>query len=353
MSGMSATARPAGRRAFTLVELLVVIAIIGVLIGLLLPAVQAAREAARRAECTNNLKQIGIAIQNYEAQLGTYPSGYVIDAAAHSGDSRKSHNVESWGWAVLLMPFIEMGPLHDKLKPKERELMVLIRDFPQDHALLQTYIPEYACPTDPVQGTLEYRWRHFNGRGMSSKFEVGQMNYVANMGLYDRPWQGGWPYMNNGSFFGNSEIRSTEIYDGTSHTFAIGERDSRCYAASWPGVRNPPGPCNWGIYHTLGRVSFKLNSPEDPQWHKDRGTWNSGGSCNNCSEAFSSMHSGGANFLMCDGSVHFVSEYIEFSNAGLSYNQLRHGKAVTKPGRLGLYQRLGIRDDEQEVSGLD
>ena len=352
MSGTSATDRldaRRNRRAFTLVELLVVIAIIGILIGLLLPAVQAAREAARRAECVNNLKQIGIAILGYETQLGSYPSAYVIDAAAHSDDN----NVESWGWAVLIMPFIEMQPLYDGLNPKERELMELLRDAPADHDLLQQYIPEYACPSEKVSATLKYDWRHFNGRGMTTKMEVGKTNYVACLGLYDKPWQSGWPYMNNGVFFGNSSIRSIEIFDGTSHTFAVGERDSRCYAATWAGVRNPPGPCNWGIYHNLGRVSFKLNSPEDPQYFKDLNTWNKGGSCNNCSEAFSSAHPGGANFVMCDGSVHFVSENIEFSNAGLTDANIRSGTTVTQPEQLGLYQRLGIRDDGEPVKGLD
>jgi prepilin-type N-terminal cleavage/methylation domain-containing protein len=91
-------------RGFTLVELLVVIAIIGILVGLLLPAVQAAREAARRMQCSNNLKQIGLAAHNYESSMKVLPSGYV-----------RTNNQEGWGWAALLLPYTEQGSLYEQL----------------------------------------------------------------------------------------------------------------------------------------------------------------------------------------------------------------------------------------------
>jgi len=341
-----APARSLRRRAFTLVELLVVIAIIGILVALLLPAVQAARESARRTKCVNNLKQIGLAVHTYAQALGTFPSGFVIDAAAQSNDNE----VESWGWHVFIMPFIELQPLYDQLDPGNRTLMDLLANSPADHPLLQQYLAIYACPSDIKQATLDRNSRHFYGRGNTARIEVGKTNYVGSLGFFDKPWRSGWPFMNNGVLFGNSTIRPAEVFDGTSHTFLAGERDMRCYAASWPGVRNPPGPCNWGIYHNLGRVSFKLNSPYDPEYHKSRGTWGSptNGFCDCCVEGFSSRHPDGANFVMCDGSVHFVSDDIHYDEG--SNND--RGTTLTDLAGIGLYQRLGIRDDEQPIEGF-
>src|SRR5688572_28345613 len=97
--------RQNAHEAFTLVELLVVIAIIGVLVALLLPAVQAAREAARTAQCTNNLKQIGIALHNYHDTLQTLPSGWIM----------KAGNEAEWGWTTFILPYAEQQPLYEKL----------------------------------------------------------------------------------------------------------------------------------------------------------------------------------------------------------------------------------------------
>ena len=99
------------RPAFTLVELLVVIAIIGILIALLLPAVQAAREAARRSQCTNNLKQIGLALHNYHDTHKSFPTGMVTFWPDPPGSHVTDEPV--WGWAALVLPFIEQKPLHD------------------------------------------------------------------------------------------------------------------------------------------------------------------------------------------------------------------------------------------------
>ena len=101
-------------KGFTLIELLVVIAIIGVLVALLLPAVQAAREAARRAQCVNNLKQIGIALFNYESSIGTFPPGY-IDYQNNSNNTPDLDMGPGWGWAAMSLPFLEQQPLYNAI----------------------------------------------------------------------------------------------------------------------------------------------------------------------------------------------------------------------------------------------
>jgi prepilin-type processing-associated H-X9-DG protein len=135
-----------------------------------------------------------------------------------------------------------------------------------------------------------------------------------------------------------------EIIDGTSTTFLLGERDSYCLSASWIGTRNPAGANMWGAAWSLGRVSaLKLNHPET-------------GAHDTCTEGFSSKHAGGANFAFCDGSVSFISEDIEFNDAG---NNKANSPDLFKPQSamgslqmtIGAYQRLGVRNDELPTSG--
>src|SRR5262249_7031541 len=156
--------RPAIRRrpGFTLIELLVVIAIIAVLIALLLPAVQAAREAARRAQCTNNLKQMGLAAQNYQQTNNTFPMGG-YDAAAASGVF--SGAVWEHGCLVPILPFMEQGPLYAAYNSNLRY------STPQNTTILATNIQAYWCPSDPLvsQNTLSYGYNvaHNSYRGVS------------------------------------------------------------------------------------------------------------------------------------------------------------------------------------------
>ncbi len=111
-------------KGFTLVELLVVIAIIGILVGLLLPAVQAAREAARRMQCSNNLKQLGLAALNYESTFKKFSPGFIC-ARPLVPDANNS-NVEAWGWTVLVMPFVEQGNLYNLLGASQMSLADLL-----------------------------------------------------------------------------------------------------------------------------------------------------------------------------------------------------------------------------------
>ena len=122
---ITATISSRPRRGFTLIELLVVIAIIGILVSLLLPAVQAARESARRMQCLNNLKQIGLALHNYESTNRCFPPAYVQGSGVATGvayginyPDDGSNGLTGWGWGALLLPFIEQGNLYKSLETR-------------------------------------------------------------------------------------------------------------------------------------------------------------------------------------------------------------------------------------------
>ena len=344
MSGTKIGRRPenrSARSAFTLVELLVVIAIIGVLIAMLLPAVQAAREAARRMSCTNNLKQIALALHNYHDLHKTFPQGYMVQGKM----------TEAWGWTVFVLPFLEQKPLYDKLDVNNRRLTDFLDDG-TDIALLQTPLSDFRCPSDTTEDLLPYDLRHFKGVTWAKHpdFKPATSNYMGDRGMFDKPGA----FKNDGVFFGNSRVSFASISDGTSNTFLVGERDERCAAGTWIGARNPPGPDMWSVFFMLGRVSIKLNDPRN----RNPST---GQRSNTCTEGFSSMHPGGAFFAFCDGSVHFINEDIEFDNAGLT--TIDH---FTRPQNFpsnypntnadladfGTYQLLGIRADGQPMQGF-
>ena len=315
-------------RAFTLVELLVVIAIIGILVSLLLPAVQAAREAARAAGCQNNLRNVSLACLNYESSLRTLPPGFI------SQDTK----TEAWGWSVFILPYLEEQSLYDRLGVEQRRLADLFVAAGGDLtspeiALVQSHLAIYRCPADETPTLLPGSGpgdRHFRGNNTPKDFEPAASNYIGVKGFFDRRcyWPTGELCDNNGTFFGDSRVTMQRIEDGTSKTFLLGERDLRCQSGTWIGVRNPPGAGMYGSHMLIGRVSVRLNYPLN-------------GAHNTCTEGFSSDHVGGAYFAMSDGSLRFVSEGIDFNNQGLD---LVSGAGFPIPG-LGVYQRLGVRDD--------
>jgi prepilin-type N-terminal cleavage/methylation domain-containing protein/prepilin-type processing-associated H-X9-DG protein len=369
--------RPASAlvRGFTLVELLVVIAIIGVLVALLLPAVQAAREAARRAQCQSTIKNIALAVLNYESARKTLPVGFVSQA----GD------IEAWSWSTFTLPYLEQQSMYNRLRPSSTYLMppngarsgkrnladvfMAASSNPSELEPLQTPLPIFRCPSDDTPDTVPFdgserlprtddsgKWeRHFNGLysgPLTPQFTPSTSNYVGSRGFVDvacRSLNGNDQATNwvgdpekcegNGVFAGLVPVELKQITDGTSSTFLLGERDSFCLAATWIGIRNPPGANMYGVGWILGRVSLPLNHPET-------------GDHDTCTEGFSSKHPGGGNFAFCDGSVTFISEDIEYEDAD-NYSEVavKHFQPVKNGKTIGAYQRLGVRNDELGMGG--
>jgi prepilin-type N-terminal cleavage/methylation domain-containing protein/prepilin-type processing-associated H-X9-DG protein len=263
----------ASKRAFTLVELLVVIAIIGILVGLLLPAVQAAREAARRCHCVNNVAQIALAIHSYEFNTEHLPSG-VVNA---SGPIRNEPIGQHVSWIVQVLPQLEQanvyrafdqttGAYSDKNKPAVRQLLSVL-----------------VCPSASTP----------NRTGIEPF--VAPSNYAGCHNDAEAPIDAN----NNGVFFLNSRLRFSEILDGTSQTILIGE--------SLPGQLD----LGWasGTRATL-RNTENFQAPSRVQGDgrvtiEPAGSLNVGG--------FASSHTGGSAFAFADGSVQFLSYAIEAS----------------------------------------
>src|SRR4051794_18478263 len=196
------------RRAFTLVELLVVIAIIGLLVALLLPAIQAAREAARRAQCKNNLKQIGLALHNYESARRAFPPGFVSRSVAINGPGLGP----GWGWAAHILPHLEESSLNVDLKREITDpLYDSIRVMP---------LSVFRCPTDAVEEPI-VTVRNSAGTELT---KVAFGNYVGVGGTFEVTV---YPDTGSGLFVRNRPIRIKEITDGMSHTIMVSERASR------------------------------------------------------------------------------------------------------------------------------
>jgi prepilin-type N-terminal cleavage/methylation domain-containing protein/prepilin-type processing-associated H-X9-DG protein len=205
------------RRGFTLIELLVVIAIIAVLISLLLPAVQSAREAARRAQCVNNLKQIGLAMHNYHSAVGSLPWGdgpWWIEWSAHT----------------LLLPYLEQGPIYNTINFADVELPnflpALNIDNPVNSTATYTVISVFNCPSDgdrltEVSGHNSY----MANSGSAPNCAYGG---IAGTPAWNSPAAGPFIYSDSGSYtgltFGGSSVSLASITDGTSNTAAFSER---------------------------------------------------------------------------------------------------------------------------------
>ena len=311
------------RRGFTLIELLVVIAIIAVLIALLLPAVQAAREAARRAHCINNLKQMGLALQNYHDAIGTFPMSYAARGKFVDG---ATDTAPGWGWGTMILPQLEQGPLFNAVN------FSLSVEAPQNSTVIGSTLSAYLCPSDPISGGP---FNVLNSAG-SVLATMGPSSYAACVGDDSTDSTTGLNNdgLGNGVKFRNSGIRMAGIIDGTSQTITIGERAWSINSGPWAGVvtngvisRGPANPCpKTGALYYLAATLVQahtnvLNTDTDPDGGLDD---------------YSSRHPGGANFVFADGSVHFLKSVLR--NSG----QRPNGTTIyASPSFLALGTRAG------------
>ena len=340
------------RRAFTLVELLVVIAIIGILIALLLPAVQAAREAARRSRCTNNLKQLGLALHNYHDVY----KAFVYRAGGTVGDNvdRRGSNWYQRSGFPSLLPFVEQGAMWDQIKAGDANTAPegpegSYRWGPWDNA------PDVArCPSDTRLPALSTETRGLHNYAFSVGDQVG--------GLYsDQTVRG---------IFGYREgTRMADITDGTSNTVMMSERLKASYSERAAGLReiehvlgsavnisglsSAPGTCLtmsdgkyfnqgidiWGFFgqrwHCGAAVSVGFNTvlPPNAPTCAELGRW---WGVPALVAPPASRHPGGANVVLADGSVRFISETIDTGD--LTVAQPESG-----PSRYGVWGALGSK----------
>ena len=276
------------RHGFTLIELLVVIAIIGILVALLLPAVQAAREAARRMSCSNNMKQIGLAMHMYHDTFKQLPVGW------HGYDpaTGKPHwfGLPGWAWGASILPYLEQSnvsaqlvhftlPVTDPVNARARTLKLSV----------------YRCPSAPGKATfLLPGGGIFVGPGSFQPVEIARSNYIGVFGTRElEEVCPGTDCEGLGTFFLNRGVEFGEIRDGLSQTFIVGERNSKFAPSTWVGMVT-------GGAHAPARVvgiaTFPPNSEATPEHYFHN---------------FSSFHPAGTHFLLADGAVRLISESID------------------------------------------
>lgn len=315
-------------RAFTLVELLVVIAIIGILIALLLPAVQAAREAARRSQCSNNLKQAGLALHEYHAALQSFP---FRQGGTSSGGCGPSNCERRSGW-ISLLPFMEQAPLYQQISNPQGSFNAWgPHPWENTYQPWQVQVGTLLCPSD-------------DGGRRKGTTEVGRTNYCFSIGDSIGPISGvigdGNNNMSNprGIFGRHGGARIADIRDGTSNTIALSEKVIGQEArAIMGGVARSMGSVNTDPTTCLAlkdQNGLYVSAADVQAWSGRR--WNDGipvyngfttvlppnsptcmnGTGDNDWGVFppTSYHPGGVMGLMADGAVRFISETINTGN---------------------------------------
>ena len=301
-------------RAFTLIELLVVIVIIGILMALLLPAVQAAREAARRMSCSNNLKQIGLAMHLYHDLHQQLPPGY---SAYDSAGRPDPMGEPGWGWAARLLPYLEQAAIEKNFIDYQSSILAA----KNDKARL-TQISTYRCASDT--GTAIFT----DEEEGNTPVKFATANYIGVFGCTDLHHEGhghehddhsddhasqsvgpGDQCVGDGPLFHNSQVRFADVSDGLGQTLLVGERTSRLDYSTWVGAR-PADDCGAG--KILGTAGYPPNS-EVTDIHN-----------------FSSNHPSGTNFVLVDGAVRMLNQGIdvEIYHALCTY---KNGDAISEP----------------------
>ncbi len=306
-------------RGFTLIELLVVIAIIAILIALLLPAVQQAREAARRSTCKNSLKQIGLALHNYHETHKTFPIGQMY-RGNFDGSPTSALGGPGFAWSWSILPHIDQAPLFKQFNPS-----VTLAKAP-NVTLAQTFLTIFSCPSDDKPN-------NYNNRAVTQQATT---SYLAAAGSYDG-YQGGTVGNNpnklryNGVFERDNRGQPTRIRDlkdGATNTIMIaevrwnmdnnGRNNARLY-----GDCNASGYADGGTNVILTEGQYKMNwtQPQgNPQPYRTAG----------------SEHVGGAQFLLGDGSVRFISENIQHTTT----LWVNNANAFDKPNNGGRLRNI-------------
>jgi prepilin-type N-terminal cleavage/methylation domain-containing protein/prepilin-type processing-associated H-X9-DG protein len=335
--------RRSRRFGFTLIELLVVIAIIGVLIALLLPAVQQAREAARRSSCTNNMKQLGLAIHNYADAHGALPWGLTAHRL-NFGSIPSSYGTQE-SCFVHLTPYLERQDIHDAMN---WSLNIFLR---QNYTISAKMVATLVCPSDTGNdGTqaLASGWAFDTGAGV--------MAYTSYCGSAGTNMQPAWPMppfagfssgpyagqakysILDGVFYARSKTKFKDVTDGLSKTFAFGE-----HAHSLIKPDSQKINWNWWSSGNYGDTLFSTRYRQNPQSQMQAANVNDPiQNVFGVIYAASSMHPGGVNYTMMDGSVRFLTDSVqswELTPADISTQNLT-GVTTKQPG---IYQALSTR----------
>lgn len=294
------------RKGFTIIELAVTMAIIGVILALLLPAVQAARESSRRLACKSNLRQLALALHQYESAFSLFPPGSQVQDFQGLRPYSKA-----LGWPIALLPHIEQSPLFSEFNT---DLDAQIHH----RAQTRKQLPLYQCPSDPNAGVAQWRREKVDPYwGDYYTGDWGTTNYLGVSGI--SAWQlvhqpnecstisfsFAGHGLHDGMFFGNSAVRLADVYDGTSSTLLVGERGVTLGWGKWggPGVIQT---CPMGLADVLlPGVDIGLHGPKDMDGMReavgqldDRAHW-------------WSWHSAGCNFAFVDGSVRLIPYSID------------------------------------------
>lgn len=299
---------PAFAAGFTLVELLVSISIIGLLIALLLPAVQSARESSRRAQCSNNLKQLGIGFHAHHDALKKFPPSYQIQVggsgAMGTPDPLTRDAGPGWGWGMLLLPYVEQASLYDEFN------LNLPCWHAQNNAPARRVLPLFLCPSAGAD-TLPFSVINPSGNVLAT---FSRSSYVANVGQ-EEPWghtADDYAPIADGPLYRNSKTRAADVLDGLSNTVFLGEHHQVLSSKTWvgvvPGATVCPTPqfafSSCDLAATLVNVhSGPSTSEKPPAIHPPNSPL-----CHVCQ--MYSQHPGGCNVMLGDGSVRFISEYI-------------------------------------------
>ncbi|MCC9608178.1 DUF1559 domain-containing protein [Blastopirellula sp. JC732] len=259
--------------------------------------------------CSNNLKQIGLALHNYHDTYLAFPAGYL-----YRGGNGKCN----YGWAVAILPFVEQGNFYEQLDPGNTPLYTRYSSSSTaaDKALLQTRLEAYICPSDAAPKLAASQ--KFSS---TDRFDVAVSNYVGCAGWSNTP---NYPIRDldaGGLLWGNSFLNMADITDGTSNTLFVAEREyPKGHAATWLGAGRNDSYGNESTLRTLFRAAFTMNFD-----------YAAAGQPQNAGKGWSSLHPGGVQALTADASVHFIPETTNKNNVLQPLSLRGDGKAFDSP----------------------